>query len=791
MLKNYFKIAFRSLQKNFIYSIINLTGLSIGLASFLLIVIWIINEVSYDKYNEHAERIFRASMEFGSQGVAFKTSVSPTAMLPTLQQMPEVEKGVRIYHQNFNPPTVKVGDELFKEANFYYADSLFFEIFTVEVLKGSDKVLWDPSRLALSEKLAEKYFGENDALGQVIEVGGAPFTVGAVYKNMPPNSHFHADLLVPFSSLPASKNIQWGSANYGTYFLLHENSSLATLDDKVNKKLQEDINMPMTADNYMKVNFIKVTDIHLYSDAAMEIQPKGSVTYIYIFISIALRVLVIAGINYMNLASARAAERAREVGVRKVMGAYKKQLFGQFIGESLFLTLLAGIIALVLVQLAMPLFSNIAGFTYNITDLLDWRFTLGFILILLIVAFSAGSYPAFVLSSFTPQTVLKGNFSTSESGTLLRKVLVIFQFIITVVLITSTLIIYQQLNYVQNTALGFEKDRVIELNYKRSMHENYQSLYNSLKNNPAIANIARGSDSPVGTRGGYTMEVPSIGDDYSLMVTGLAADEHYVNTLGMTMKSGRSFVENDWNLLKEKLYSFIINEATQDALLISDEEIVGTEINVNGRNGKIVGVVKDFHYSGLQEEIKPLVMFLEYQYNNLFIKLAPGDIRENIAAVELLWSGLMPDVPFEYNFLDQEYNSLYIAEERVGGLFFIFAILAVAIASLGLFGLISFLAIKKAKEIGIRKVMGASVTQLILMLSKDFAKLVLVAFILSIPVGWYIMDLWLNNFAYRINISALPFIGAGVLAMIIGLLTVSYQSYRAAIADPVKSLKSE
>lgn len=793
MIRNYFTTAVRSLLKNFSYSLINIFGLSIGLASFLLIVIWINHEVSYDKHHIKADRIYRSSMEFSFGGMTVKSSLSPTAMLPALMSFPEVESAAKIFRPgNFRPPTVKVGEEMFLEHNLFYADSSVFDIFTYTFLKGTKEALYLPDGAALSESTAKKYYGDEDPIGRVIEVGKNLYTVKAVYRDMPQNSHFHADLFIPFSSHSAANQRSWGSANYNTYFILQENSSPSELNDKINELLRSEYGREMTNDSYVKINFLPARDIHLYSNADSEIEPTGNPANIYIFSAIAFLILFIACINYMNLASAKATERAREVGVRKVMGAYRVQLFGQFIGEAFILTFIAALISLLLVNLSVPVFSHLSGFEFSLLDILSPYTFMGFFFIIVVVALLAGSYPALMLSGFNPQTVLKGAFAYSKKGVLLRKSLVVLQFIITVILITSTLIIYQQLEYVQDKNLGYEKDLVVELPFNKTVNDNFEKVAGLFKEIPAVEQVTRGSDSPVNSGGGYSINIPKYEEGNSMMITGLATDEDYIKTMGMEVIKGRDFYEGDWNRLQDTTYSFIINETAQQSLLLSDDEVIGLKANLNGRRGEIVGVVKDFHFSGLQNKITPLILFLEPQFNKVFVKLnTTQNISETLAVIEEKWIALIPGTFFHYKFLDDDYAALYQSEMRLGKLFFVFATLAIFIACLGLFGLISYMAVQKSKEVGVRKILGASVSNLVLLLTKDFVRLIFIAFMLSSPLAWIIMSKWLESFAYKITIGIIPFLLSALMALAVAIITISYQSYKAAISDPVNSLRSE
>ena len=797
MFKNYFIIGFRSLLKHRFYSIINVAGLAIGLAASLLLVTWIIHELSYDQFHANKERLYRLSLEYSFGGQSSKTSVSPTALLPALEKnFPEVENGVRLYNpSSFNPFIVRRDDIVLQEGKFFFADSTFFQVFSFPLLQGDpNKVLTQPNSVVLTQSTAKKYFGAEDPVGKTLLVNNdKEYLVTGLMKDLPTNSLIQFDLLGSFSSLAASKQLIWWSANYQTFVLLTAGTDLGVLQSKtqalINKELASELSNP---GDYVKYNYTLFTDLYLKSDMQESI-PVSDMKYVYVFSSIALLILVIACINYVNLATARATERAKEVGVRKVVGAARRQLFFQFIGESVIITTLSLITALLIAKVMLPSFNELVGKNFAGRILFSPQ-AIGILFIASVgIALFAGAYPAIAITSFKPVQVLKGNFKSSAKGIWLRKALVVFQFSISVILIIGTLVVTGQLNYMQNKKLGYDRDNVVMLPLDSRTEKVFDQLKTEILRKNFAKEVSRATESPTSINGGYSINLDGSSNDQGMIVTAMSVDKEFVPGLGMELAAGRNFTEADFQrLASDTVYSFILNESTVRELMIPIERAIGRRIKMNDRNGEIIGIVKDFHFAPLQKKITPLVLFNDKNdYSYFFVTLKQGNPTVALAELEAICKSLAPHRPFEYDFLDEKYNTLYSNEQRMGKIVTTFAVLTILIACLGLLGLVSFSAAQKTKEIGIRKVMGATPVSIIFLITRDFAKLIVVAFVFGIPLAYWMMNQWLDDFAYRTDIGILPLVIAPLLCLIIAFGTSAYQAIQAAMINPANTLRSE
>jgi putative ABC transport system permease protein len=800
MLKNYLIIAWRSLQKHFTYSAINILGLSLGFATFILLATWIRHELSYDQFHEKSKQIYRGSMEYSFGGQTSRTSVSPTALLPVMQKnFPEVVNGTRVYNPSaWNPYIVRRDDKLFQESKFYFADSAFFQVFSFKLIKGnSDKVLANPNAVVITQSTAKKYFGNEDPIGQVLLINNrTDYTVTGLMEDIPSNSHFQFDFLGSFSSLAVSKQQSWWSANFQTYLLLQPGADINSLAYKTNAIVKKELASELTnPGDYVKYNFMPLTDIYLRSDFA-EHEVVGNIQYVYLFGLIALLIVAIAGINYVNLATVRAADRAKEVGVRKVVGAMKNQLFIQFIGESMIITFISFIVAFILSQLGLPGFNMLTGKSFQMFDLIQPEFVAICLAAAFVIALIAGAYPALAITAFKPINILKGNFRTSSKGIWLRQTLVIFQFSISIVMIVGTIIILKQVNYIQNKRLGYEKENVLVLPLDRKTEEVFSQLKTELLRSGKAKSVARASESPTKLQGGYGISVEG-GSEKGMITTATPVDEEFIPTMSMELMAGRNFTEIEIQKAEEDTtgnsYTFILNESALKELSINIDKAVGTKVRLSERKGQIIGVVKDFHFNSLHEKIAPLVLFPEkQQFNFIFVKLAPGDVKQSLAAIKEICASVTPHRPFEYKFLDEQYNALYSSEQKIGAICSVFATLTIIIACLGLFGLVAFAASQKVKEIGIRKVLGATSPGIVLLITKDYSKLVIISIIIGLPLAYYLIEnLWLDSFAYRTDIGVWPFVMAAAGCLIIAFGTASYQAIRASMIDPVNALRRE
>jgi putative ABC transport system permease protein len=799
MIRNYILVGFRSLAKHRFYSIINVAGLGLGIAASLLLVSWIIHELSYDRFHRDADRIYRSSMEYSFGGQTAKTSVSPTKLLPTLQKnFAEVEDGVRMYNPtNWSPYIVRNKENVFQENKFFYADSTFFKVFSFKLIEGDPiTALTEPNSVILTSSTARKYFGNEDAMGKTLEVNNKVYTITGLLEDIPTNSIIALDFIGSFSSLAQSKELIWWSANYETYVRLAPSTDLKALTEKteaiVRKELASELTNP---GDFVRYNFMPLTDIYLRSDMG-EWAKVSDIKYIYIFGAIALLVLLIACINYVNLATARAADRAKEVGIRKVVGAMRNQLLSQFTGESLIVTLLSLGVGFLIVRLAMPAFNEITGKSFAASIVFSPVFIGTSILLAFIIALAAGTYPAIAITSFKPVSVLRGNFKTSQRGIWLRKGLVVFQFCVSTILVIGTLVVVKQLDFIQEKKLGYDKENTLIIPLDKTTGKVYSELKTEVMRSGVASNVARATESPTSIAAGYSINVQDGTDRPGMIVTATSVDAEFIPTLAMEFVVGRNFTEAD--IIKadkdttSSSYSFIVNESTLRELSIEPEKAIGTRASMNGRNGEIIGVVKDFHFAPLHKKIGPLVLFDQTSdYQNIFIKLKPGNTMESVSTIKKIYNQLVPHRPFEYQFIDQRYNSLYDNEQRMAKIITVFSMLAIVIACLGLLGLVSFSAAQKTKEIGIRKVLGAFAASIVLLITRDFIRLVIIALVVGFPIAYWIMDKWLSDFAYQTEIGLSPALLSSVLCILIAFGTASYQAVKAAFINPADTLRNE
>ncbi len=813
MLKNYLKIAARNLLKHKAYSLINVLGLAIGMACCILILLYVQNELSYDRHHEKAGRIYRVASDTKFGGNHFQMAVTPAPLAEALvRDFPEVESAARFRgHGSFL--IKKEGEPNFKEERVIFADNAIFDIFTLPLLAGDAKAaLAAPNTVVISQTTAEKYFGHMNAVGQSLLFDNSDvFKVTGVFADMPENGHFHFDFIAALATMDESRNNLWLSNNFRTYLLLKSGADPAALEAKFPAMLRK--YMGPQVQEFMGASFDEMLqqgsrvrqylqplrDIHLHSDLSVEFEPNGNINYVYIFAAIALFILLIACINFMNLATARSASRAREVGIRKVAGSYRRQLIGQFLAESVFLSVIAMSLALVVVELVLPAFNNLAEKNLQSFYLGNWPLLAALVGITLLVGVVAGSYPAFVLSAFKPVSVLKGALQAGAGASRLRSALVVFQFAASVILIVGTIIIKNQLHYIQNKNLGFNKEQVIILHDAYALGERLEAFKTEALRNPSMISATVSGYLPVSSNRsdtGFWPEGQRAGENpVSMQIW--PADYGYIQTLGMEIVAGRNFSE----AFGADSSAVILNERA--AKLFGFDDPLGKTIHTwaftPGRGidrdrviaYTVIGVVKDFHFASLKSNIGALGMRLGRSRDLMSFRFKVNDAAALIAFLENKWKAFAPDQPFAYSFLDERFSNMYRAEQKVGNVFSVFAGLAIFTACLGLFGLASFMAEQRTKEVGIRKVLGATAMNVTALLSKDFVKLVLVANLIAWPVAWYAMNRWLQDFAYRVNIGWWVFALAGGLALLIALLTVSAQAIKAALANPVEALRYE
>ncbi len=790
MIKNYFKVALRSLWRQKGYSFINIIGLAAGLTCALLIMLWVQDELSFDQFHTNSDKLYQIEMDQVYDGQLYHVNVTAWPCAPSWKdEIPEVVDATRF--GSCGTRSFRYGDNAFIEDNVKAVDPSFFTMFDFELLYGDkNSVLRDPFSVVIDEATSIKYFGRKNPIGEVLSVDTQlNLTVSGVFNNTPRNSSIDPKILVSieFAKKLGKYDDNWGTNMIRTYVLLHKNADQV----EVNRKLTEVASSHHDEPRTEKFIVAPLTGIHLHEYWGFN---KGgeALVRLYMFSIIAGFVLLIACINFMNLSTARSANRAREIGIRKVVGAYRKDLILQFLGESLLLTFFAVILSLGFVYLLLPVFNSISGKLLSGTALLQADFIIGLIVITLITSLFAGSYPAFFLSAYRPVKVLKGNFSQGSSQTL-RKALVILQFTLSITLIIATIILRQQLNYSQSKDLGFVKENVISINIDGDKKTNYEAFRQELLRSPQILGITASSHRPtnIGSNAGG-IDWDGKDPDQTLVVSVSAVDYDYPETMRIQIVAGRSFSREYGSDIATESGggAFMINEEL--ARIIGRESVVNKTIRFLGVEAPIVGVMHDFHFKSIRNEIEPLAIFIDPEwFSNILIRLAPGDNVAALATVEEVWNQVFPGIPFEYQFLDEDFERIYRADESIGQLVKYLAFLAVIIAYLGLFGLASFTAEQRKKEIGIRKVLGASIAQVIHLLTLQFTKWVLISCAIAFPLAYYSLSQYLQGFAYRIDLGPAPFLLSGALALVIALLTVSFQAARAAMANPVDSLKYE
>ena len=788
MLKNYLKTAFRSLKRRKSYTLINVVGLAVGIACTIMILLWVLDELSYDRFHEKAERLYRVEEDQNYSGRTFRVVVTPPAAAPAFEaDVPEVVRATR--YMGTGNLLLRVGETSFPEDGVKIVDPAFLSMFSFPLVAGDPATaLATPKSLVLSETTAQKYFRDEDPMGQTVTINDQyELTVTGVLHDVPVNSSLQFDLLLSTEFLISLGNQldNWGGNSLQTYVELTPNQPVGP----VNRKLTDLLHANLDTDTELVLR--PVTDIHLHTYIGFE-QEAGAVKYVYIFSVIALFVLLIACINFTNLVTARSADRAQEIGMRKAVGARRAHIALQFLGESLFLAVVAVLLGIGLVVLLLDPFNTLAGKDITLAALGRWDFVLGVLGVVVLTGLIAGSYPALFLSSFRPSQVLKGGRASGMKRSLLRRVLVVTQFGLSIFLIIGTGIVYQQLHYMKNKNLGFEKDHLLYMGLRSELREAYPTLREEWERHPSIASVTASRMRPtlIGSNaGGASWEGKDPEQD--VLIGYSAVDYDYVETLQIELVEGRSF-SRDYpsDVTTDSMSAFIVNEEVAD--LMDKESVVGEQFSFLGRAGHIVGVMKNFHFLPLQTEIGPLALYLHPpSANYAIVRVKPGNMEASLAYLRSTWEEVVPDYPFEYRFLDEDVDASVQSEARLGKLAGIFSGLAVLIACLGLLGLAAFTAETRTKEIGIRKVLGASVPGLIALLSKDFLKLVAVAFILAAPLAYLVMQRWLDDFAYRIDIPWWIFLLAGLAALGIALLTVSGQALRAALTDPIKSLRYE
>ncbi len=808
MLQNYIKTTFRNLVRNKGYTVINVLGLAIGLSASILILLFIVKELSFDKFFKDSDRIYRIAVKGRMSGDYFNVALTPSPMAPALKRtFPEVESAVRL-RQWSQQSLFAYEHKIFYEKNVLFADSSFFDILDFKSTSGDLKTaLYEPFSVVLTQELAHKYFGENNPIGKILKVNDTfQFKVTAVLEDIPENTHLRFPLLLSWSSIKkmndSRMDFNWGSLGFYTYIKLTESADPRLFESKIKTFIIDNLISQSGEDSSrfqnVQVEFTPylqpISSIHLHSNLMAELSTNSDISYVYSFSAIAAFILLIACINFMNLTTARSAKRAREVGIRKVHGGFRSQLITQFIGESVILSFLALLIAIIIVEITMPVFGEMIGQKISEDLLINPLMILAYILLSIVVGLVAGSYPAFYLSSFQPVSVLRRNLNRSSKISMLRNVLVIIQFSISIFLMIGTGIIYNQLNYVKNKKLGFDKEQVMIIQLRsEKLREKTTYLENEFKKLSLVSNAAASTSIPgEGSDGSaYFPEGESTTDPWLIFSTG--ADYGYIETMGIEIVKGRSFSRD----FASDTAGILINETLLKKLGWGDD-CIGKKMTPGDPTNKfkfhVIGVVKDFHFVSLHDKIEPYLIYLSRNnLRSLSIKFKPGNLSESIEQISDKWTEMEPNFPFDYSFLDDTFDELYKSEQRLGKLFIYFSIIAIFIACLGLFGLASYTAEQRTKEIGIRKTFGAKTSSIAFLLTRDFTKWILLANVLAWPLAYYFLDLWLQNFAFRINVAAQwqVFVLSAIISFVVAILTVSLHAIKVAGSNPVNALKYE
>ena len=789
MLKNLIKTAFRHILKHFGYSILNILGLTLGISSALFLIIYVADEVSYDRYHEKSDRIYRVSSKITEPDDQFTWNVAQIPFGPqVVQDYPEVQSYVRFIQMGRS--LYKYEDKEFNEEDFFYADSTLFDIFTYHVIKGEVKTaLREPKKIILTENIAVKYFGNSDPIGKTLTTGNNTYEVTGVIEDVPFNSHFRFDALTARNNLPKQLGT-WGNFGVFTYLLFPENFDVRAFETK----------MQGMYDAYMKSIFERmkikieyilepITRIHLYSTNAGEPEPTGSITYVYIFAIVAIFLVLIAAMNYMNLATARSTRRAREVGLRKVVGSRRGPLVLQFLSESIVFTLISLVISIVLLVILLPKFNLLAGKNFDLHVIYSPVVLLTLVGVILVVGIFGGSYPAFFLSRFSPVTVLKGEITQGSAGSLFRKILVVIQFTVSVIMIICTLVVFRQLNYLKTMDQGFDQTNVINLELNQAMVRKYPVLKQVLLENPEIKYVTS-TNSPIGEGSGKL--IFNVETDQGMVEKGInftVVDHDFVDALGIKIVTGRDFQQD---MPSDTLSGVVVNETFVKRMGWSDP--IGKKIEAGDANtlrARVIGVMADYHQTGMYNEVESLLLAYRARNNILYIKLSGINTSQTLGFIEARWKEVFPDEPFTYTYLSNRLNDQFEADEKRGFIFTLFTVLAILIACLGLFGLASYMVEQRTKEIGIRKVFGANEGIILRLISRDFLILVTIGIIIAVPVAYYFMNNWLQNYVYRTSVGVPLIIMAAVLTILITFLTIGYKAYQASVMNPANSLKTE
>ena len=787
MLNTYFKLAYRNIVKDKAYSIINISGLAIGLAASILILLWVQNELSYDKFHKNAGQLYRITFNMGD----LKASVNPAGMPAGLKaEMPVIKNAIRL--STIKTVLFEAGNKKFEEKRVFYADPSFMDVFSFPLLQGNRATaLNNVDGVLITHAMATKYFGNQSPIGKFLRKdNNENVVVTGVLANVPPNSHLQFDFILPIASLARTDNgLQkntWEDFSYYSYVQLDKRFNPSASNLLMLEKQMDQIFHKHNPGMEAKFELQPITKIHLAAERLGDLPGHGSSQYVSIFFIIAILIIIVACINFMNLSTARSARRAKEIGLRKVAGAVRGQLIIQFLSESVFISFLSLLLALSVVYLFLPEFNHLADRKLAI-DFTDVKFWISLLSIALLTGIVSGSYPALFLSGFNPVKVLKGNVKSMGGNLLFRNTLVVIQFMVSIVLLVGTIVIYNQLKFIRDRDPGFEKANLIYVPITGDLWNRQQTLKNELKQNPLTSDFTITSDLPTNLSNATGADWEGKDPRLQIAIPRMAVNEDFTHVFRMKIMAGRSFSTSfiaDSN-------NYMVNEKMLNVMGLNATNAIGKVLTVQGVKGNIIGVVKDFNFKPIQQAIEPLAISFNKAGGFIVVRTLPGKTSATIQALTKISQQLNPAYPFKFDFLDQDLANLYKGEQQMGNIFNLFAILGIFISCLGLYGLSAFMTEQRTKEIGVRKVLGASVFNLVYMLSTGITKLILIAIVIAIPLSWYAVNSWLSGFAYHINVSWLIFFIAALAALSMAWITVSYEAIKAAIVSPIKSLRTE
>ncbi|MBS1660574.1 MAG: ABC transporter permease [Bacteroidetes bacterium] len=798
MFKNYLKLAFRHLARKKVFSFINIFGLTLGLTSCILIGLYITDELSFDKFHTNAQRIVRITSELKTSSSVRTYAVTSTKPGPQFKRtFPEVEDYTRT---ELRPSKVTYNNTSFNENNVLYADPSLLTSFTFPLLQGTPSALEDRGNILITASTAKKYFGTTDPLGKTLKLNDAKdYRVAGILKDAPSNSQIQFDFVINFTNLGAAQTEIYNTANYITYLLIRNAGQIPNLEQRINAYMDSRDVRAEVADepgDYLHFHLEPLTRVHLYSSLE-GFTPNGNITYIIALTIIAVLILVIAGFNYTNLAIAQSSSRTGEIGIRKVLGAAKSQLFTQFTGESLLIAAIALVLAIVISTQLLSVYNDLTGKHLVYSDILQVKPLLILLITGIAIGLLAGAYPALVLANTRLINVLKSGFRITGGKSGLRRTLIIVQFVISFFLISTTIVILQQMNYVRSKKLGLDRDHVLVIPFSWRFHEHYASLKSAMLNQPGVEHISGSYDLPIAAHWGDGLTAYNGKEKVRMNITAIPADLNYLTTMNMQLLAGSDFTAADLPIttnINDSAafpYRFILNETAIKAIGWTPQEAIGKTVS-RGKTGIVKGVVKDFHFASMHEEIGPLMLFADTQFvRYILVRVNGQQMSSTISSLQGIWKGFLPSQPFDYHFLDEDYNKLYKVETRTAGLFTIFSSLAILLACLGLFGLSAISAIQRTKEIGIRKVLGASLLNITLLMAKNFILMVGVGLLIAVPLAWLAANSWLKSFAYRIDVQPWVFLLAGLTGIALAFLTVSFHAVKAGRKNPSETLKTE